>query len=152
MLLSLVTSQVLSPSSPRLVGRLVLLERGGISGWPSMRSSRLVWERIKGSSGLSTFPFPPSLPPTYLPLDTRGGFGTPAPIEAGGPLVGFIVCHPPLTREMTEALCGRCCAAFVWVPSMCARCSILSTSSHTNSVNVPRSIGSDMELVNSCRP
>jgi len=100
-LLSRVASHELSTSSDPLVGLLALFE-GGFSVWPSMRSS--VWECRTDLFVLSTCSSLSSLPSTSLTLDTGGGLGPPTPIVAGGPLVGFIVCHPPPKVGMTEAL------------------------------------------------
>jgi len=81
-LLSHVASHNLSFSSAPLVGRLALWGEGS-SFWPSMHSSRLVWERLVDSFVLSTCPSPSFFPPTFLPLDTGGGFGPPAPVGVG---------------------------------------------------------------------
>jgi len=102
-LLSRVASHELSTACAPLVGRLALLE-GGFSIWPNMHSSRLVWERRIGALVLSAWLPSSFFPSTSLPLDTGGGAGPPAPIGAGGLLVGFIVCHPPTRGGMSEAL------------------------------------------------
>jgi len=103
MLLSRVASHELSTASASLVGRLTLLE-GGCSLMSSMRSSLLVWERRIGALVLTTWPPSFFFPSISLPLDTGGGVGPPTPIGVGGPLVGFIVCHPPPRGGKTEAL------------------------------------------------
>ena len=105
MLLSRVASHELSTSSAPLVGRLTLLE-GGCSLLSSMRSSLLVWERRIGTLRQTLVCLAPFLRflSISLPLDTGGGVGPPTPFGVVGPLVGFIVCHPPRRGGMTEAL------------------------------------------------
>jgi len=90
-LLSRVASHHLSTASTPLVGRLALLEGSSQFGLTCV---------VPGSCG--------GVVPEHLcclpDRDTGGGAGPPAPIGAGGPLVGFIVCHPPPRGRMTEAL------------------------------------------------
>ena len=56
------------------------------------------------SVGLSAWPPSSFFPSISLPLDTGGGVGPPTPIGVGGPLVGFIVCHPLEQIELQAKL------------------------------------------------